>query len=188
MHLYFLYYVLNTFFMPQTTIHIFLHRNFASIFAILYCKSNGFDLNKKLSLSKNNNEIDCITCFKLSHSTLRRSGQMNGEVYWKNTGNSFIFVCPLHAAITDGEFIKQNIWNWSVFPSGGNMCWETLLLKPKSISRCGFVSYKCTLVMKYSNFSHVPHHTFLFLKNKTLYARIFIQTIFSQRIFFYIEK
>ena len=43
--------------------------------------SNGIDLNKKLSLSKNNNEINCITCFKLSHSTLRRSGQMNGEVY-----------------------------------------------------------------------------------------------------------
>ena len=113
----------------------------------LYCmvNLNGIDVNKKLSLSKNNNEIIYITCFKLSHSTLRRSGQMNGEVYWKNTGNSFIFVCPLHAAITDGEFIKQNIWNWSVFPSGGNMCWETLLLKPKSISRCGFVSYKCIL-------------------------------------------
>ena len=157
---------------------------------LLYCivNPNGIDLNKKLSLSKNNNEINCITCFKLSHSTLRRSGQMNGEVYWKNTGNSYIFVCPLHAAITDGEFIKQNIWNWSVFPSGGNMCWETLLLKPKSISRCGFVSYKCTLVMKYSNFSHVPHHTFLFLKNKTLYARFFIQTIFSLPIFFDIEK
>ena len=78
---------------------------------------NGIDVNKKLSLSKNNNEIIYITCFKLSHSTLRRSGQMNGEVYWKNTGNSYIFVCPLHAAITDAEFIKQNIWNWSLsFP------------------------------------------------------------------------
>ena len=111
---------------------------------------------------------------------------MNGEVYWKNTGNSFIFVCPLHAAITDVEFIKQNIWNWSVFPSGGNMCWETLLLKPKSISRCGFVSYKCTLVMKYSNFSHVPHHTFLFLKKQNIICKNFHpNNILTTNIFLY---
>ena len=67
--------------MPQTTIHIVLYRNLHLY--LLYCikNPNGIDLNKKLSLSKNNNEINCITCFKLSHSTLRRSGQMNGEVY-----------------------------------------------------------------------------------------------------------
>ena len=155
---------------------------------MLYCmvNLNGIDVNKKLSLSKNNNEIIYIACFKLSHSTLRRSGQMNGEVYWKNTGNSYIFVCPLHAAITDAEFIKQNIWNWSVFPSGGNMCWETLLLKPKSISRCGFVSYKCTLVMKYSNFSHVPHHTFLFLKKqKFIWKNFQPNNVLNTMIFLY---
>ena len=42
---------------------------------------NGIDVNEKLRLSKNNNEIIYMTCFKLSHSSLRRSGQMNGEVY-----------------------------------------------------------------------------------------------------------
>ena len=41
---------------------------------------------------------------------------MNGEVYWKNTGNSYIFVCPLHAAITDAEFINKTFEIGLFFP------------------------------------------------------------------------